>query len=333
MLKRSLCSVALVLLYAIVSPAQASGPCAGSFPNPISDVCWTCMFPLEIGGVRMNTGQRHNGDSSPPFVCTCPISIPPFFRIGVGMAFWEPARIAEVVRTPMCSPTLNGTVLGNIPGTPAGTHSMGSEGASKAFYHVHYFQYPVLSWVGLGIASSLCFVSEPFDMQYITELDPLWDDDQMAFLLNPEAVLFANPIAQAACAADAATAAAGHYGIDRLYWCAGSQGSLFPLSGSHDSHIGAVDSSLATVHKHVFRMHRTGLGMDTSTTSAMCGNRPQPILRKRQYKQQMIYPVSQSRRAYGFGMPSTVWGVGKEFPYKGEDFSYLVWRKRKCCAL
>jgi conjugal transfer pilus assembly protein TraU len=28
-----------------------------------------------------------------------------------------------------------------------------------------------------------------------------------------------------------------------------------------------------------------------------------------------------------------LWGSGKEFPYQGEDFGYLVWRKRSCCLL
>ncbi|WP_422822808.1 TraU family protein [Vibrio fluvialis] len=27
-----------------------------------------------------------------------------------------------------------------------------------------------------------------------------------------------------------------------------------------------------------------------------------------------------------------MWGAGREFPYKGEDFTYLIWRKRTCCA-
>ena len=28
-----------------------------------------------------------------------------------------------------------------------------------------------------------------------------------------------------------------------------------------------------------------------------------------------------------------LWSSLKEFPVKGEDFGYLVWRKRACCAL
>jgi len=314
------------------SRGAIAAACEGDFPNPITDVCWNCFFPLQIGSISISFGQPDNGDPDPPFLCTCPAPPPIFIRPGVGMSFWEPARVAEVVRTPMCSPTLNGSVLADMPFVPKGTNYAHQDTSEQAFYHVHWFQYPVLSWVGMGISQGICFVPEPMDMQYATELDPLWDDDELAFLINPEAILFANPIAQAACVADSLKASVTKFGIDALFWCSGSQGSIYPLSGSHATHNGGVDSTLATVHKHVARMHRMGLAMDTSTLGAMCTNLPQPVLRKKQYKQQMLFPIPQTQKGYGFGAASSFWGAGKEFPYKGEDFSYLIWRKRTCCA-
>ena len=44
------------------------------------------------------------------------------------------------------------------------------------------------------------------DIAWTSELDPAWLDDELSFLLNPEATLFANLPAQAACAADCAAA-------------------------------------------------------------------------------------------------------------------------------
>jgi conjugal transfer pilus assembly protein TraU len=82
-----------------------------------------------------------------------------------------------------------------------------------------------------------------------------------------------------------------------------------------------------------FTLHRTGLEMDTSTVAAMCFNIPQPIMRKGQYKSAFMYPIPSTTRAYGFGVPSIVFHTGKEFPYKGEDFSLMVWRRKTCCAL
>jgi conjugal transfer pilus assembly protein TraU len=105
------------------------------------------------------------------------------------------------------------------------------------------------------------------------------------------------------------------------------------LAGTHANHIGAVDSTLAIVHKLVYKLHRQLLAQDTSTIAAMCADLPQPILRKTQYKQQMIYPVPYTINAFGFGVPSILWGAGREYPMSGEDFSYLLWRRRTCCAL
>ncbi len=323
----------LITLAQSLNAYAASKACSGQFPNPITDICWSCLFPLIIGEIDVSDAeQKDNGDAHPPLICKCPAPPPLFFRFGVGMSFWEPARIAEVVRTPLCSPTLGGLVLANVP-VPAGTHEGSEDKQEKAFYHVHWFQYPVLSWVGMALTSTSCLTMEPFDLAYFSEADPTWDDDSVGFLLAAESILFSLPHVQAACIADGVKAAVTRFGIDTLFWCSGSQGSVYPLSGSHANHVGGVDSSLAIVHKHIFKMHRMLLGRDTSTDRAMCTTRLQPILRKKQYKQQMLHPVPNNTAAYGFGMPSTIWGAGKEFPYKGEDFSYLIWRKRKCCAL
>ncbi len=305
--------------------------CAGRFPNPITDVCWSCLFPLKIGPTQLTTGEGDNSDPSPPMICRCPMPPPVFQKIGVGITFWEPTRIAEVVRTPMCSPTLNGAILGTYP-APAGTNQKTEDLGEGTFYHFHWIQYPVLNWLGMVIASGVCQTSETFDVAYMSEFDPFWDSDEETFIFNPEAVLFTNPVAQAACAADSIAATTGGFGLDALFWCAGSQGSVFPISGSHANHVSGVDTSLATVHRAIFKMHRELIGQDTSTPAAICGALPQPVLRKTQYKQQMLYPIPQNLKGYGLGAASLIWGAGREFPYRGEDFSYLVWRKRRCCA-
>jgi hypothetical protein len=72
---------------------------------------------------------------------------------------------------------------------------------------------------------------------YITELDPLWNADELSFILNPEAILFGNPIAQAACAADCVAATAG-FPLNPLFWCGGCQGSLYPFTGNNPAHNG-----------------------------------------------------------------------------------------------
>lgn len=320
------------IVFAVGAGNASAVACSGRFPNPITDICWMCLFPIYIGGTRWTNGtELDNGDLPPPLVCQCPAPPPVFVRYGIGVSYWEPARIAEVVRTPMCSPTMNGMVLGTAPAA-SGTHGQGGNDNENglAFYHVHWFQYPVISWLSM-ITNTACVKSETFDISYLTEFDPTWHDDELTFVLNPEAILFANPIAQVACAADSVKAATMKFGFDELFWCSGSQGSVYPIDGNVSGHVGGIDSSLAIVHRFVFKMHREFLALDTSTYGALCMDIPQPILRKNQYKQQMIYPLPQTLTGLGFGVPSAYWGWGKEFPYMGEDFAYLIWRKRICC--
>jgi conjugal transfer pilus assembly protein TraU len=43
-------AASLALGSAQVAQAQGSPTCHGHFPNPITDICWDCFFPLSIGG-------------------------------------------------------------------------------------------------------------------------------------------------------------------------------------------------------------------------------------------------------------------------------------------
>jgi conjugal transfer pilus assembly protein TraU len=330
-MRRTLVSAALLMLTLLVSltAAQATEPCYGKFPNPLTDVCWKCIFPISIGPIKVDMGMEDAGDTL-PLICTCPIPTPPFIRVGIGVGFWEPARVAEVVRTPFCSPLLGGAVLGTLA-APSGTHGTSNDDEkSSAFYHVHWYYFPLLTWMNL-LTDIACVTSETFDILYITEVDPLWQDDELAFLINPEAVLFTNPLAQAACAGDCAAATVG-FPLDALFWCAGCQGSLYPYGGTVTPHRGGVESSLTLVQRMAAKLHRQFLAQDTSSIASMCMPQPQPIIKKTQYKTQPLYPIPITSTAHPFGRSSVLWGSGKEYPVQGEDWAYLIWRKKACCA-
>ena len=88
--------------------------------------------------------------------------------------------------------------------------------------------YPLLSWIGVLLDLG-CLEGGGLDIAWVSELDPAWLDDELSFLLNPEAALFANLPAQAACAADCAAASVG-LPLDPMFWCAGCQGGMYPLT-------------------------------------------------------------------------------------------------------
>ena len=52
-----------------------------------------------------------------------------------------------------------------------------------------------------------------------------------SFIINPEALLFGNPIAQTACVADSVAATVSQP-IDPLFWCMGSWVRLSPVGGA-----------------------------------------------------------------------------------------------------
>ncbi len=317
-------------------PAKAGGGCgAMPFINPITDICWSCVFPIYIGAMPVATmGQVDSGASNgyPTPVCVCPKATFPWFRVGIGVTFWEPARIAEAVREPWCSPMLGGISLGSASMSvvgQGGNRNTQENAESVSFYNVHWFIYPVMYWFNMMISGS-CVQSEQFDVAFMTELDPMWNNDEITFILNPEAVLFNNPIAQAACAADCIAASLWNP-LDVLFWCLGCQVGLHPLTGTVKPHEGGLASSTVAIQRLHAILHRTFLTMNVSTPASMCLPLPAPIMQKSWYKTQLIRPIPITYAAHPYGMTTNIWNMGKEFPLRGEDFAYMIWRRRVCC--
>ena len=323
-----------LVLAGVLSTGTASGQsCTGRFVNPVTDVCWECLLPISIGPIRMGsaTGAPDTPNPGSP-ICLCGKPIP---RIGLSLGLWEPARLIDVSRAPWCFPNLGGMTID--PGLPAGrgrTGSSSGDGASGSVWHVHDYVYPLLSWIG-ALLDIGCLESGGLDIAWVSELDPAWLDDELSFLLNPEAALFADLPAQAACAADCAAASAG-LPLDPLFWCAGCQGGMYPLTGNVAAHVGGVQASLLVAQRLVFRLHRLLLAWGTSGTAALCGRYPMPIMKKSQYRWQMTQPVPATSPLTGCnptGRSSVIWEALRELPVAGENFGYLLWRKRNCCLL
>lgn len=323
----------ILCLLLIGFPHSGIAACPGRFVNPITDICWSCLFPITIGPARVSGGGRQDTPNPHQIPCWCPRPPIPGLVPGIPVGFWEPARLVDVTRVPFCMVSMGGMQMANS--VTRGVHgAKGSSRSQSSFYHVHWYVYPVIYWLEL-LVDFLCLEQQSFDVAYITELDPLWNADELSFIINPEAVLFGNPIAQAACAADCAAASA-EFPLDPLFWCDGCQGSLYPFTGNNSAHNGGVQASLLMVGRIMAKLHREGLLWQTSGQAALCQKTPLPIIKKSQYKTQMTYPRPTTRGPMAcnpLGRTEVIWGSGREFPYKGEDFGYLIWRKRNCCVL
>lgn len=389
--------VALLLLALVSGRAGADAPpatgappaaganeakCNGKFPNPVTDICWSCLMPLTIGSATVANidGQE---DIPNPALALCSCVVNPV--VGIAIGFWEPARLIEVVRKPFCLPTLGGVSLDpGIAAPHGGTRGKQPGGQSSgAFYQAHFYMNTVLALLQV-VVDFPCLEQAQIDLAYITEVDPTWNDDELSAILNPEAVLFANPIAQAACIADCVAASTG-IGLQSLFWCAGCQGSLYPYNGHVPGSLGGVRSAELLSQRMLAKLHRELLVWGHHGQRGLCGPYFLPQMDKTAYKLQLIYPVAANNKiavkkkdkeggggaspgsptpppgpeplpgpapgtgpgdepkpgeitayrlncCHPLGRSTILWGMGKEIPVKGEDFGFLVFRKRNCCV-
>ena len=210
---------------------------------------------------------------------------------------------------------------------------MGGATQYNSQWHVHWYAYPLIYWMEI-VADFLCLESGSIDILYITEIDPLWQDSELTAIINPESVLFANPLALAACAADC-VAATAKLPTDELFWCAGCQGSMYPMTGNIGAHVGGVQAALLTAERLMFKLHRSLVAWGTAGEGALCQRFPMPIMDKRQYRFQQTQPVSMTQPLLACnptGRTSTHYEWrGGEWPIGGENFGFLLWRKRNCC--
>lgn len=324
----------LLCLLAWVYMTPCFSKCSGRIINPITDICWSCMFPITLGGMTLMPGEDKVDPGNPKNpICVCTDSVIP--RVGLAIGFWEPARLVDVTHTPYCFVSLGGMKV-NMPGfARQGSQGFHDSKVRYSTYQVHWYMYPAIYILEL-LTNALCLEQGGFDLAYMSEFDPTWQDDELAFFLNPEAGLFANPTAQAACAADCLSSSTGGAPIDSLYWCAGCQGSMYPLSGYVTSHIGGVQASTLLAERFTFKLHREGLLWGSAGKQGLCGQYYMPIMKKSQYKLQMSYPVpgnsGMGKACNFYGRSTALWEWGREYPVTGEDFAYVVWRKRNCCA-
>ncbi len=315
-----------------VSPAKAGPTCHGSFVNPITDVCWSCMFPLSLGGLSIWPSSRPDAPNPSLPLCVCATPLP---RVGLSVGFWEPVRLIDATMKPFCFPNLGGLTIS--PGLRIGQKSMTTEDGNerdRGEWNIHWYAYPLLYWMEV-VADFLCLQSGSFDIAYLSELDPLWQSDELTYLLNPEAILLANPLAVLACAGDC-VAATVDLPRKELFWCAGCQGTMYPLNGNVSAQWGHVQGSRLAASRMAYKLHRQAIAWGTMGGEALCGKYLMPVMDKRQYRLQLINPNPSTSGRFAcapIGTHSQLYEAGKYLPVVGEDFGYLVWRKRNCCAL
>lgn len=313
-----------LILFCSLSFAKS---CTGHFVNPVT-ICWKCLFPLTIGHsevVKSRDLKDTANPSSPIGLCGS--------RIGLNIGFWEPFSLVDVTDTPYCLVNLGGHKLNLGIKQGHGGKLPDGLGRSNAFYHVHWYKFPLMSWLNL-ITSAGCFEGGDFDVAYMTELDPQWKDSAMSFVINPEAILFANPIAQASCAADSLSSTTAKWPLDSLFWCAGAQGSMYPLDGHINAPISPAQSALLLAERLNFKLHRDLLIEDSTPINGnVCLAHRYPMLPKSRYRYEPVNQVQDGKHCYPLGFSTLGWESGKIKADSPEQYGFLLWRKRNCTYL
>jgi conjugal transfer pilus assembly protein TraU len=323
----------LLILVTVTYAHGASGACKGQVINPVTDICWQCMFPVKMGGISYGNGAESAPGNITSPVCACP-SGNGSLTIGVSTAFWEHARLIETVKDPFCFPVMGTGMTNPKPGFSSGEVRSKEYGDSDyAFQQVHFFYFPAWSILRLFMDFP-CAESRAFDLAYMTEVDPMWNDDSLSFIINPEALLFGNPISQLACVADSVAATISQP-IDPLFWCMGSWGSFYPLTGSMiENNPLNVNAGLAA--RLLFKLGRETLMYDTGINQCSSAGVVTPILVKSNYRIQIARPV-RGNDCIPIGRPSLIWGAAKNPPFgtattSPDNFLWSLTRRRVCCV-
>ena len=330
-MKRSLWLLMLFLLAGHVPAASADSACEGRFVNPITDICWSCIFPLSLGSIKVSQGKVPDTANPSMPIQICPAPPPLFRRIGLAIGYWEPMALTDVTRSPGCMVNL-GFSLPAFGKTAQGTAKKDEKQVNGAFYHVHWYKYPLTYWLNI-IMSLACLQRGDLDIGYLSELDPTWDDDALSLILSPEALVVANPIAQGACAADAIKTVKGKP-INALFWCAGSHGSLYPFTGFISDEFSPQQSSVLLSERMAFKLHRQGMILNSiGEDQKVCKEYYSPIMPKDRFRYQMVNMHPDTKACHPFGRTVMVWEAGHASPNTRKNYGYLIWRKRNCVFL
>ena len=296
----------------------------------ITSVPWKELFPIRIGLAKLGSGKESNDRAKTSTgLCLCEDSAG-MFHPGVTTGFWRPQRLIELTRSPGCLMALGGHKLPIVDQRRWGTLGSANIPKGLTYLHAHVYSLPLIEMLNMftGIGGCTSDLVD-FDLMSLSEVDPSWNHPELAALLSPDLAAYANPAAMNACTADG-LAALNSQPMDNLHWCAGSWGSLYPLSGFTSTYGHFADNTSLLATRALAKIHRIGLGRKTIGEDAQCHSKITPWLPKSQYKMSMFWPEPEKQKAHWIGASAATWGMHRH-PLGKDDAMYLLWQYRDCC--
>ena len=103
-------------------------------------------------------------------------------------------------------------------------------------------------------------------------------------------------------------------------------GSVYPLTGNNGA-TGDLPAVYAlSAVKLLAKLHNELLAFKTTGEEALCAARPHRVIVKDQYKLQLAFP--KNTQAFPIGRTTARWAPGKWYPGQGEDWVWVLWRKK-----
>lgn len=321
------------------------------FATVLGDICYNCVFPFKIASIAVMPGSSDNENDllgASEGVCFCagvpkcinPYTNPAGMGIGITFSYWAPNRVVETTKDAWCFPFMGIDMTSmNEESFLKGTNSIDSKGMKETghtFAQAHFWENSIWVEVMKKVGGKLCEMGgEANDNSiysaYFTEIDPLWQDSVLEAIIEPEALLFANSIAQLACMAQALTSLPeGGMDMPLLFWCIGG-GSAYPLAGSI-AQPDYVQANQRLGARMVYRMNRLLSVCDTAVEACKCW--ALPIWIENHYRMQEIGPMV-AADCNTLGRSTIIWGENKNIPFKpgGDNFIWMLYRKNVCCKI
>lgn len=308
-----------------------TGPTGDSF-SP-TEIGGENFFPMKLGGtLRFSSGDpvpSNNDADASTLICTCPNGSAAGVYVGLDVTFWAPGYLIEVVSTPYYSPTIGKVLSSQKNGQGSGAND-NHVASPQSFYNTHFMRYPLLDILGL-LRDFKCLERGKVDYEMLSEVVPWKNDGLLASQMSPDSYLFANPIADASCIPEAASAQID-YLLTSLWWCMGSWGKVYPLS----NHVGMTDLTTAAATlagKTVFEGSRDALLLDHATN--ICKPVTKSNWDQTHFKYQVARP-SVKAKAFVTGKSALFWGSNVNPPYKSgnnasDQYMFLLYQSYHCC--
>ena len=285
------------------------------------------MAIMEKSGEAQSSSDVHWEEIEITFegICICPKGW--YTEEGEIWSYWEPFLAIDTVSEAFYSP-YQGDYMGTSSLMELGGKNSSSDAANvtneSTFSQAH-------AWLFTMMYYQPC-EHRDYGM-WISEYDSMWQSDELAEIITPEASIYASLAGNLLCEADAIAVNLSNNTLDFLPQCIGSSGMSYPMNG-HSDNDNIVQANNLSASRMIYKLCRMFMICDPADNP--CGCNYTPIWEKSHYKMHVVRPGDRSP-AYPVGKAAKFYDSGLNVPYEGakgsnDEFLWIVYRKQLCCT-